>query len=25
MGYRDLWALKVILDGSQAATRQAVA
>jgi transposase-like protein len=25
MGYRDLWALKVILDGSQPATRQAVA
>ncbi len=25
MGYRDLWALKAILDGSQPATRQAVA
>jgi putative transposase len=25
MGYRDLWALKAILDGSQLATRQAVA
>jgi hypothetical protein len=24
MGYRDLWALKAILDGSQPATRQAV-
>ena len=25
MGYRELWALKAILDGSQPATRQAVA
>lgn len=25
MGYRDLWVLKTILDGSQPATRQAVA
>jgi hypothetical protein len=25
MGYRDLWALKAILDGLQPATRQAVA
>ena len=25
MGYRDLWALKAILDGPQPATRQAVA
>jgi putative transposase len=25
MGYRDLWALKAVLDGSQPATRQAVA
>ncbi len=25
MGYKDLWALKAILDGSQPATRQAVA
>jgi len=25
MGYRDLWALKAILEGSQPATRQAVA
>jgi len=25
MGFRDLWALKAILDGSQPATRQAVA
>jgi hypothetical protein len=25
MGYRDLWALKAILDGSQPATREAVA
>jgi hypothetical protein len=25
MGYRDLWALRTILDGSQPATRQAVA
>ena len=25
MGFRDLWALKAILDGSQLATRQAVA
>jgi len=25
MGYRDLWDLKAILDGSQPATRQAVA
>ena len=24
MGYRDLWALKAILDGSQPATRQVV-
>ena len=25
MGYRDLWALKAILDGSKPAIRQAVA
>ena len=25
MGYRDLWVFKAILDGSQPATRQAVA
>jgi hypothetical protein len=25
MGYRDLWALRAILDGLQLATRQAVA
>jgi hypothetical protein len=25
MGYKDLWALKAILDGSQPATQQAVA